>query len=407
MPSEYYDNSSPNGNLLCGKYELKNNLMNPASSVGYFFYKLIGGVLDSCEENFFQELENLTVVRCDPSYLDLFAREFLIKRDPDWTDEEYRAIILLKKINVNSVAGLEYYLNQLNQTSESGGSSVEQVVIIEKPNFLYSNHTSDNARVSDEFNESGDVLSNQSTYYVQLPVGFSIELFNFIKNYLPYNLHLDNEVIEPVLNDYFIDLDNASGNFVLGTLLEETVVLDTYESYTDNMVTVSDSHNIDQISEYASLRTVRTSSAGYVDAGLIFNDNYRFVLQTEGSKEKFILYKGSATSQQLGTTIYGSALNTWRINKISVVEMIDSFPVYEWKNCLENEDVVTQSVRFMSNQYSGSVSSDIVKLSIPPFLTLTGFAIEQLDASNLAGFNGCSFGVLQTNSNNTKIINNK
>lgn len=67
-----YDGTSLYGDIICDDYyDLQNNLMNPPSDVGFFFYKIVGGAFDRMSEicsNFLNDCDVLTCV--------LVAREY-------------------------------------------------------------------------------------------------------------------------------------------------------------------------------------------------------------------------------------------------------------------------------------------------------------------------------------------
>ena len=67
-----YDGSSLYGDIICDDYyDLQNNLMNPPSDVGFFFYKIIGGTFDKMSEICNEFLNDCDVMTCN-----LVAREF-------------------------------------------------------------------------------------------------------------------------------------------------------------------------------------------------------------------------------------------------------------------------------------------------------------------------------------------
>nr|WP_302577952.1 hypothetical protein [Methanobrevibacter arboriphilus] len=186
MSDLYYDNSSPNGNIICGMYELHDNIMNPENPVGYFLYILWGGVFDDIQENWNQELQNMSPVRCDPSYLDLFAKEYNLKRDSEWSDDEYRAIILLNKYGINSIAGFEYYLNMLNQFDVDNNNEKVRVEFLET-GFLVSDENTEHEVVSSSEEDKDLLVENKVQIIVKAPKNFNVSLLEFIQQFLPYD----------------------------------------------------------------------------------------------------------------------------------------------------------------------------------------------------------------------------
>lgn len=104
-----YDDSSNYGNFICENFDENNNFMNPESDMGWFFYNLIGKSFDYLSDEVNKLALNMSPVRCEKSYLDLLAIEFNIKRNSEWSDNEYRAIIMLNNYNVMTIRGLEYF----------------------------------------------------------------------------------------------------------------------------------------------------------------------------------------------------------------------------------------------------------------------------------------------------------
>lgn len=61
-----YDGSSLVGDSICEDYyDISNNLMNPESSVGYFFYKIIGGAFDDLYKLVNQFRIDLSLLDCN------------------------------------------------------------------------------------------------------------------------------------------------------------------------------------------------------------------------------------------------------------------------------------------------------------------------------------------------------
>lgn len=181
-----YDNSSPSGDQICTFYDEENNIMNPPSDFGWFIYNLYGKSFDYLNDFLSEMLLNLSPIRCDYSYLDLLAKEFGIKKNPNWSDDEYRAYIIINTYNVMTVAGLEYVLNQiaLTETDETTG---EIKVTYQTNNFKTSDKTKDNQLVSDKYNDRGLLGdSTEEIVTIKVPSNVNYEIIEFIVENLPY-----------------------------------------------------------------------------------------------------------------------------------------------------------------------------------------------------------------------------
>ena len=108
-----FDSNSPTSDLILSLYDEENNFMNPPSDTGWFFYNLSGKSFDYLNELFDRIILNLDPITCEDSYLDLLAKELNIKRNQNWSNDEYRAYIILHTYNMMTTAGLEYVLNQI------------------------------------------------------------------------------------------------------------------------------------------------------------------------------------------------------------------------------------------------------------------------------------------------------
>jgi hypothetical protein len=183
----YYDKTSPNGDLLCDMSELKHNLMLPENPVGFFIYKSTGGAYDKIEENHYNELINLTPLKCDPSYLELFGLGKKLKRKAEWSDEEYRALILLNYIDITTIKGLENYFKALVDTQENSQNDKVNLTLLDS-GFKYSDETEDNHLCSDETEYIVLIQEVGIIIIVDLPSSISNELFEFIAQYLGYNI---------------------------------------------------------------------------------------------------------------------------------------------------------------------------------------------------------------------------
>jgi hypothetical protein len=103
------------GDLLVDFFDQDNNMVNPPSDAGWFLYNLFGKALDSSMEAINQMLLNTDPITCEPQYLEIIAQEFRVKRDPDWNDEYWRAVIISYYYNLETIAGIEFVLNQISR----------------------------------------------------------------------------------------------------------------------------------------------------------------------------------------------------------------------------------------------------------------------------------------------------
>ncbi|MDO5827309.1 MAG: hypothetical protein Q4Q19_03505 [Methanobrevibacter sp.] len=121
-----YDDTSFYGDMIVDEYDDKNNLMNPASPVGYLFYHLLGDGFDAMSDMCSKFLNDLSVLSCDSSSLDNFwgvsynlPRPTLPVSGRLLTDDEYRVYLYLLNcrlitvedilINFNKCFGRENY----------------------------------------------------------------------------------------------------------------------------------------------------------------------------------------------------------------------------------------------------------------------------------------------------------
>ena len=185
-----YDDSSFHGDLICDNYPEENNIMNPPNDSGWFLYNLEGKSFDYISDLISQLSLDLTPVRCDNSYLPVFGEEVKLKKDPAWTDEQYRALILIRWYNIMTVKGLETVLNKLyfSVLDESTGYITCDY---SKVGFRVSNENIENELVSNETVEN-DLLtsSSGSIIHINVPLGVDTSLIEFLMDYLPYEVLL-------------------------------------------------------------------------------------------------------------------------------------------------------------------------------------------------------------------------
>lgn len=185
-----YDGSSISGDMICSMLDEENNFMNPPNDIGWFVYNLVGKGFDEISDRVGQMVLDLSPIRCDDSYLDMLARELHIKRDPNWSNDEYRAIIILNTYNTMTVAGLEYVLNMiaLTETSESDG----YITVSYTGAGFRASEEGTEYELSSEQDEDLDLLADVTTEIMQIkiPDGINRDLIMFIKDYLPYEVNL-------------------------------------------------------------------------------------------------------------------------------------------------------------------------------------------------------------------------
>jgi hypothetical protein len=185
-----YNDYSMSGDMISSMLDEENNFMNPPSDTGWFIYNLVGRSFDNISDRAGQMVLDLNPIRCDDSYLDMLARELNIKRDPNWSNEEYRAVIILNTYNTMTVKGLEYVLNMiaLTETSES-----DSYITISYTGAGFRASEEDyEYELSSEKDEENDLLADVTTEIMQIkiPEGVNRDLIMFIKDYLPYEVNL-------------------------------------------------------------------------------------------------------------------------------------------------------------------------------------------------------------------------
>lgn len=107
-----YDDSSYYGERICDEYDDKNNFMVPETSMGYFVYKVVGGVFDDIQDMISQFINDCDILSADASSLDKFwgvsydLPRPTIGEAPDTrllTDEEYRIYLYLSNCQLITV----------------------------------------------------------------------------------------------------------------------------------------------------------------------------------------------------------------------------------------------------------------------------------------------------------------
>lgn len=185
-----YDDSSYNGNILCSNFDSKNNIINPPSEMGWFFYVLYGHMWDEVDQLISQMLLDFTPLYCSEEILNLFAKQCRIQRDEKWTNEEFRAVVCLNYYETIILAGMEYVFNNLRVVGvapETGN------IIIEKS---YKGFRASNKNITNELTSNQFILnhtmetSSKKDLLIYVPNGINISLVEFMCDYLPFNFEM-------------------------------------------------------------------------------------------------------------------------------------------------------------------------------------------------------------------------
>lgn len=185
-----YDNSSLYGDLICDNYPEDYNMMNPPNDMGWFFYNLEGKSFDFVEELVGQLSLDLSPVRCSDSYLHLYGEDLKLKKDPSWSYDEYRALILVRYYNIMTLRGLENVLNKLymNVLDDSTGYIKCDYTVV---GFRVSDENTLNELISDE-NTTNDLLTDTvgTIVHINVPTSVDTGIIEFLQDYLPYEVTL-------------------------------------------------------------------------------------------------------------------------------------------------------------------------------------------------------------------------
>lgn len=184
------ETSSYYGDLLVDFFDQKNNMINPISDTGFFLYNLFGKAFDDASEIIHDILLNLDPVTCKLPYLNIIAMEFKLKRDPGWSDNKWRAAVISYYYNLETIAGIEFVLNLINDYYNKSEDEVELERIIVDGfygGFYLSDKYDSFSRCSDKYEEL-DRVSNfhEGTFNVDFknnPLnGIITELLTIIEN---------------------------------------------------------------------------------------------------------------------------------------------------------------------------------------------------------------------------------
>jgi len=151
------------GDLLVDFFDQDNNMVNPPSDSGFFLYNLFGRAFDDAQEIINEMLLNLDPVTCKLPYLNIIAMEFKLKRDPSWSDDKWRAAVISYYYNLETIAGIEFVLNLINEyynKSEDEETELERILVDGFYGGFYLSDKYDSfSRCSDKYDEL-DLVSN-------------------------------------------------------------------------------------------------------------------------------------------------------------------------------------------------------------------------------------------------------
>lgn len=164
----YGDSEGPDlyyGELLIDFFDQYNNMVNPPSNAGWFLYNLFGKALDDAMEAIDQMLLNTDPITCEPPYLEIIAQGIKLKRDPGWSDTYWRGVIISYYYNLETIAGIEFVLNQISRYYNRG-SQIELFPIVvedDRSNFSISDKFVSLNACSDKFEER-DIFTENELY---------------------------------------------------------------------------------------------------------------------------------------------------------------------------------------------------------------------------------------------------
>jgi len=103
------------GDLLVDFFDQENNMINPPSDTGFFLYNLFGKSFDDAMEIINDLLLNLDPVTCKLTYLNIISQDVKVKRNPEWSDSKWRAVVISYYYNLETIAGIEFVLNLISK----------------------------------------------------------------------------------------------------------------------------------------------------------------------------------------------------------------------------------------------------------------------------------------------------
>jgi len=151
------------GDLLLDFFDQENNMINPPSDAGFYLYNLFGRAFDDAQEIINNMLLNLDPVTCKLPYLNIIAMELKLKRNPEWNDDKWRAAVISYYYNLETVAGIEFVLNLINDYYNKPRGEVEHEKIVVDgyyTGFNLSDKFNSFSRCSDKNSELEDKIGN-------------------------------------------------------------------------------------------------------------------------------------------------------------------------------------------------------------------------------------------------------
>lgn len=113
-----YDDTSFYGDLICDEYDEKNNLMNPISPVGFYFYHILGDGFDAMSDMCSKFLNDFSILSADSSSLDKYwGVSYNLPRPSlpsgrKLSDEEYRVYLYLRNCRLITVEDILINFNK-------------------------------------------------------------------------------------------------------------------------------------------------------------------------------------------------------------------------------------------------------------------------------------------------------
>jgi len=151
------------GDLLVDFFDQENNMINPPSDAGFYLYNLFGKAFDDASEIINNIIINLDPVTCELSYLSIIASEFKLKRNPDWSDHKWRAAVISYYYNLETIAGIEFVLNLINDyynKSEDEQVELERIIVDGYYGGFYLSDKFDTFSLCSDKNSELDRVSN-------------------------------------------------------------------------------------------------------------------------------------------------------------------------------------------------------------------------------------------------------
>jgi hypothetical protein len=167
----YGDNGSIDlyyGDLLVDFFDQENNMVNPPSDVGFFLYNLFGKALDDAQNIINQMLLNTDPVTCESPYLSIIAMEWGLKRCPSWGDDKWRAVVIYYYYNLETIAGIEFVLNLLNDFNNQDSGIISPQIMVDGFGSIFnlSDKYNSFSKCSDKYDELDRIGSMEDQDFV-------------------------------------------------------------------------------------------------------------------------------------------------------------------------------------------------------------------------------------------------